>query len=179
MVWTNRTKQGTNVEDGRRATRAINLAEKKGRVIVGVAPIRRVPSTGPLANGGCISPARFKPQRETSGSAGRQPLPNAWAYGRRSILRRQGPAYAPNVSGRWKYRIQAMMRHPSESRVSSFIGRACVSSYTNAGIWRRTRCPALEFLAEIIFGRANWVVISRAHARCYPRAVSCTPGYKA
>jgi len=164
--------------DGGRAEVAILRAAPRVRATGGVVPIPHAPATGKPANGGCISPAPSKLPRETSNSVGPQLLPNAWAYGRRSILRRPGRAYAPNVSGRWKYRIQAMMRHPSASRVSSFIGRACVSSYTNAGIWRRTRCPALEFAAEIILARANWVVMSPAHRGCYPRARSCTPSYK-
>src|SRR6516225_4164449 len=164
MVYTSITKYATTEVDGLGATPAIHSVERRVHATGSAAPIPHAPATGKPANGGCISPAPSKLPRETSNSVGPQLLPNAWAYGRRSILRRPGRAYAPNVSGRWKYRIQAMMRHPSASKVSSFIGRACVGSYTNAGIWRRRCCPALEFPAEVFFGaRVGWLFAAHTH----------------
>src|SRR6516165_10042327 len=103
MVWTNHTKHETAAVDGKRAIRAIGSAKRRAHAIVGVAPIRLAPPTGNLANGDCTLPARCKLRRETWSSAGQQPLPNAWAYGRCSILRRHGRAYARNASGRSTY----------------------------------------------------------------------------
>src|SRR5262245_61279747 len=103
MVGTSNTQHETTAADGKRAIRAIGSAKRRAHAIVGVAPIRLAPPTGNLANGDCTLPARCKLRRETSSSAGQQPLPNAWAYGRFSILPRRGRVYARNANGRSTY----------------------------------------------------------------------------